>query len=193
MRKFSLIFSLTIALSAEAQFNTIGLVPQPPKTKTEPTELVVDSVKPIAAQQLIYFHPPLKGILRVTSPFGLRKNPFDTAGHEYHNGLDLSAASGTPVYAMLAGVVEAVGYDHRSGNFIKLRHGNFTVAYCHLLRKPSLETGTKVSAGAMVGFVGNTGRSTGSHLHITFRHNGMTINPELLLRYFLAPVSEPDS
>ena len=100
---------------------------------------------------------------------------------EHHNGLDLSAKAGTPIYAMLPGEVAHIGYDPRSGNYIKLRHGNFTVSYCHLIRKPNLPIGSKVFPGQPVAHVGSTGRSTGPHLHITLKRNGRVIDPAIIL------------
>ena len=128
-------------------------------------------------------HPPLKGKLHISSKFGKRRNPVGRQATEYHFGLDLSAKAGTPIYAMLPGTVEAIGYDHRSGNYIKLRHGNFTVSYCHLIRKPKLPIGTLIPAGTSVAHVGSTGRSTGPHLHITLKHNGQVIDPAILFSF----------
>ena len=136
-------------------------------------------------------HPPLKGPLLVTSAYGWRKNPFKKDKKEFHRGIDLSGREGDLVYAMLAGTVEAVGYDYRSGNYIKLRHGNFTIAYCHLLRKPPYKKGTPVYPGMPIGQVSHTGRATGSHLHITVKLHGMPINPNILFQYLgLLPAQE---
>lgn len=84
---------------------------------------------------------------------------------------------------MLPGEVINIGYDSRSGNFIKLRHGNFTVSYCHLFRKPNIPIGSRVMPGQTVANVGSTGRSTGPHLHITLKRNGRVIDPTFLLDY----------
>ena len=77
--------------------------------------------------------------------------------------------------------VAHIGYDPRSGNYIKLRHGNFTVSYCHLIRKPNIPIGSKVFPGQPVAHVGSTGRSTGPHLHITLKRNGRVIDPAILI------------
>jgi murein DD-endopeptidase len=83
---------------------------------------------------------------------------------------------------MLAGVVIKVGSDARSGNFVTIRHGSFTVSYCHLTR--SLVTvGTKVRPGDTIALAGNTGRSTGPHLHLTVKYNGTLIDPMVVLTY----------
>ena len=72
---------------------------------------------------------PLKRI-KVTSPFGMRKDPF-TGKRRMHNVIDLHARN-DEVYAMFPGVVKKVGYDKRSGNYVTLQHGDYTVSYCHL-------------------------------------------------------------
>ena len=120
---------------------------------------------------------PLKRI-KVTSPFGMRKDPF-TGKRKMHNGIDLHARN-DEVYAMFPGVVKKVGYDKRSGNYVTLQHGDYTVSYCHLSRVTVKEK-TPVLAGDVVGITGNTGRSTGEHLHITLRKNNEYVNPEYLI------------
>ena len=119
---------------------------------------------------------PLKSI-KVTSPYGYRRNPF-TGKLSWHNGLDLRAKN-EPAYAMMNGIVEKVGYDNRSGNYVTLRHGNYHVSYCHL-SSIIVRKGEYVYPGIIVGVTGNTGRSTGSHLHLTCKKDGKSINPAIL-------------
>lgn len=120
---------------------------------------------------------PLKRI-KVTSPFGMRKDPF-TGKRKMHNGIDIYARN-DEVYAMFPGVVKKVGCDKRSGNYVTLQHGDYTVSYCHLSRV-TIKEKTPVLAGNVVGITGNTGRSTGEHLHITLRKNNEYVNPEYLI------------
>lgn len=120
---------------------------------------------------------PLKQI-QVTSPFGYRRDPF-TGKKRMHNGLDLHAR-GDKVFAMLHGIVHKVGYDKRSGIFVTLRHGDITVIYCHL-SKVTIRKGDAVSAGTVVGITGDTGRSTGEHLHITCKLKGRNVNPMVMI------------
>ena len=122
---------------------------------------------------------PLKTI-EVTSPYGLRKDPF-TGERVSHSGLDLRAVNEN-VMAMFDGTVERVGSDSRSGNFITLRHGEYTVSYCHLSRIV-IEQGAAVYAGDIVGVSGDTGRATGPHLHITARRNGELTDPYDLILF----------
>jgi murein DD-endopeptidase len=150
--------------------------------KTEPTTPIVpnDSVKQEWIDRYMSVAYPLSKIV-ITSRYGYRRDPF-TGKRTLHGGLDLSAKVGEPTYAMLAGVVIKVGSDARSGNFVTIRHGSFTVSYCHLTR--SLVTvGTKVRPGETIALAGNTGRSTGPHLHLTVKYNGSLINPQILLDF----------
>ncbi len=119
---------------------------------------------------------PLKSI-KVTSPYGYRCDPF-TGKLSWHNGLDLRAKN-EPAYAMMDGVVDKAGYDNRSGNYVILKHGNFHVSYCHL-SSIVVDKGEHVFPGTIVGVTGNSGHSTGSHLHLTCKKDGKSINPIIL-------------
>ena len=119
---------------------------------------------------------PLKSI-KVTSPYGYRRDPF-TGKRSWHNGLDLRAKN-EPAYAMMNGIVEKVGYDNRSGNYVTLRHGNYHVSYCHL-SNVHIAPGTLVFAGTIIGRSGSTGRATGEHLHITVKYKKAYLNPKIL-------------
>ncbi len=121
---------------------------------------------------------PLQQI-KVTSPYGSRKDPF-TGKMAYHGGLDLKAKN-EYVFSMFDGYVEQTGEDDRSGRFIVLRHGDYRISYCHLSKILAME-GEDILAGDIVGITGNTGRSTGEHLHITCRYKEDRRNPYLLLR-----------
>ena len=127
---------------------------------------------------------PLKSI-KVTSPYGYRRDPI-TGKLSWHNGLDLRAKN-EPAYAMMDGIVEKVGYDNRSGNYVTLRHGNFYISYCHL-SSIIVRKGEYVYPGIIVGVTGNTGRSTGSHLHLTCKKDGKSINPAILFTANSSPL-----
>ena len=124
---------------------------------------------------------PLQSI-HITSPFGYRKDPF-TFKSKFHNGIDLRA-NYEPCYAMLDGIVDRIGYDKRSGNFVTMRHGNYTVSYCHL-SKILVSDGTFVKAGTPIAITGNSGRSTAPHLHLTIKYKRKAINTKLLLDYIV--------
>ena len=122
---------------------------------------------------------PLKSI-KVTSPYGYRRDPIN-GRKSMHHGIDLQAHN-EYVYSMMDGKVEKVGYDARSGNYIILRHADFTISYCHL-SKVHIAPGTPVFAGTIIGRSGSTGRATGEHLHIVAKHKGIIFNPKILFCY----------
>ena len=184
--------------SAKAQFNTVSdnvcryKVKKVEEKFLLPANQPVDSIQANLLQQetdsvdnkqeqWISSYPsityPLKSI-KVTSPYGYRRDPF--AGKlSWHNGLDLRAKN-EPAYAMMDGIVEKVGYDNRSGNYVTLKHGNYHVSYCHL-SSVIVGKGERVFSGTIVGVTGNTGRSTGCHLHLTCKKDGESFNPTILL------------
>ena len=127
---------------------------------------------------------PLKSI-KVTSPYGYRRDPI-TGKQSWHNGLDLRAKN-EPAYSMMEGIVEKIGYDSRSGNYVTLRHGNFYISYCHL-SSIIVRKGESVFPGIIVGVTGNTGRSTGYHLHLTCKKDGKSINPAILFNANSSPL-----
>lgn len=122
---------------------------------------------------------PLSSV-KINSPYGYRKDPF-TGKREFHNGIDLHARS-SKVFAMIQGRVLKVGQDKVSGKYVTLQHGSFTVSYCHL-SQISVSQGQDVLSGDVVGITGNTGRSTGEHLHITCKYNGNYIDPILIFKH----------
>lgn len=125
------------------------------------------------------FRPPVRNY-RLTSYYGYRRDPF-TGSRSFHNGIDMAAPLGTPVYAPMDGVVTATGYSNGTGNYIVVRHhGGYSTLYGHLSSIDAVP-GEKVKVGAMIGRVGNSGYSTGSHLHFTVYQNGRTINPIYVL------------
>ncbi len=121
---------------------------------------------------------PLRKII-VTSHFGRRTDPF-TKKSRWHNGVDLKAVAGEPTYAMFAGVVAEVGFDNSRGRYVIVRSGRYAFEYYHLSRCLVSE-GSLVLAGDSIGNAGSTGRSTGPHLHITLKCDGVSINPATLI------------
>lgn len=118
--------------------------------------------------------------MKVTSPYGMRKDPI-TGIYKKHNGVDLRARKAM-VYSMFPGIVHKVGYDERSGNYVIIHHGKIAVSYCHLSKILILK-GSRVHAHEIIGISGNTGRSTGEHLHVTCKMKGTYINPEIIFQY----------
>ena len=94
-----------------------------------------------------------------------------------HNGVDLAAASGTPVYATADGMVEMAQYYGSYGNYVQLGHGgSLETRYAHL-SSYTVAPGERVNKGDLIGYVGSTGRSTGPHLHYEVRVEGDPVNP----------------
>lgn len=124
---------------------------------------------------------PMSG--RLTSKFGMRKHPISGA-MKMHNGVDLAAPSGTPVYAARDGKVTFAGSAGRGGNVVKIQHdGGYMTVYMHL-SSYSCKVGDTVKAGQSVMKCGNTGGSTGAHLHFEVRLNGTAIDPQRIYGNF---------
>ena len=118
----------------------------------------------------------------VSSEFGKRKNPFSGA-MKNHNGIDLAAAEGTPVYAIKDGAVyAAIEKDPEFGNYIILSHdlGKMTSVYAHL-SKITVDRYQYVKKGDVIGYVGQTGKATGPHLPIEIRTGGKAEEPRIQL------------
>jgi murein DD-endopeptidase MepM/ murein hydrolase activator NlpD len=120
---------------------------------------------PGAADSLKSAPATKKFIGRISSGFGRRKDPF-TGRSKGHQGLDISVPIGTPVKAALSGVVKSTVYGTpRAGNYVEIRHQNGDITrYLHL-SKINVQKGETVTTGQVIAMSGNTGRSTGPHLH----------------------------
>ena len=112
-----------------------------------------------------------------TSGYGVRSDPF-RGGHAMHAGIDLAGPYGTPIYATADGTVERAGWNSGGyGNLIEVDHGRgIETRYGHLSRI-LIRAGTQVKRGQLIGYMGSTGRSTGSHLHYEVRIDGKPVNP----------------
>ena len=113
---------------------------------------------------------------RVTSPFGERINPI-TLKEEFHNGVDVAAEEGTPIQLVFSGTVVEVGESDVYGNYILVDHSNgLYTRYCHC-SEILAKTGYTLKQGEIIALVGNTGWSTGNHLHFEVIVNGVRVNP----------------
>ena len=118
----------------------------------------------------------------LNSTFGYRVDPIDNV-KRFHQGQDITVRSGTPIYSPADGVVKRAYYAGGFGNHIKIQHGSgYTTLFAHL-SKIKVKHGQKVKRGDIIGFTGNTGRSTAPHLHYEIHHNGKPQNP---LDYFFS-------
>ena len=116
----------------------------------------------------------------ITSAFGHRISPF-TGTLQMHEGIDIGARSGTPVKAPADGVVIYAGWKSEFGKLVNLDHGyGFRTRYGHL-SKVYVKNGQRVKRGTIVGTVGNTGKSTGPHLHYEVKLNNLPVNPKKYL------------
>ena len=121
---------------------------------------------------------PINGA-RLSSPFGNRKHPI-LGFTKHHNGTDFAAPTGTPIMASGNGTVITAGWCGNGGKCVRIRHNSsYTTGYGHM-SKIATRTGRRVRQGQIIGYVGNTGMSTGPHLHYTVKYNGKFINSQKL-------------
>lgn len=131
---------------------------------------------------------------RVSSPFGYRSSPIDGEEGEFHPGLDIANAQGTPIIATADGVVRQAGWTRGYGRLVLLEHGRgFQTLFGHasllLVKK-----GQQVRRGDVIARMGTTGRSTGSHLHYEVWINGRPVNPRRYLKdETIRPLAETGS
>ncbi|MFM1983331.1 MAG: hypothetical protein RJB22_2050 [Pseudomonadota bacterium] len=126
--------------------------------------------------------------IALSSGFGVRSDPF-RGGAAMHSGVDIPGPVGTPIYATADGVVGRTGWVGGYGNLVELEHGQgIQTRYGHLSQIVATP-GSRVKRGQLIGMMGSTGRSTGSHLHYEVRLDGRAVNPTPFLRtdgYLLA-------
>ena len=123
---------------------------------------------------ILFSNPLPEGL--VSSGYGMRQNPF-TGHRRFHNGIDIAAPAGTPVYAAREGEITAKGHNDTFGNYMEISHaGGYSTFYGHL-NKIFVELHSQVNSTMIIAEVGNTGRSTGPHLHFEIRRNGSARNP----------------
>lgn len=121
------------------------------------------------------FAIPVKSRFRISSPFGMRWG-------QMHEGVDMAAPTGTPIYAPADGTVIFAGWERGYGNLIKIRHDfGITTRYGHL-SKIRVKVGEKVSQGERIADMGSTGHSTGPHLHYEIRTGGKAIDPMTFIK-----------
>ncbi len=198
-------FFFCLNMPLYAQFNTVGTInnkriyttnPPKPKEALKDSIVVADSVPDSTTtgndgdginivtsldnhNLMSLVALPLEKI-HINSEFGMRRHPIY---HKriMHNGIDLSARY-EKVYSMFPGSVIKVGQDSRSGKFVTVRTGNYTISYCHLSQQIVKEK-EFVSAGTIIAISGNTGASTGPHLHLTTKKDGQAFNAAILIEY----------
>lgn len=134
--------------------------------------------------------------MRISSPYGPRIHPVTGQSH-FHNGVDIAAPTGTPVYAVSAGRVVRIDRDGEgkgtlNGNAVLYREsdpeGGLLWAYLHL-DTVAVQDGQTLQRGQLLGTIGSTGRSTGPHLHLMVYRSGQTVDPLTILQSFAAQFS----
>ena len=195
----SSVCAMFLAMPTHAQFNTIGTTnskriktTNPPKSNEtlrdsvvlknpEKTsrETVENNEASNSSNVVTLVSLPLKNI-RINSGFGMRRHPIYHK-QMMHNGIDLHARH-EDVLSMLPGTVLKVGYDNRSGKYVTVKTANYTVSYCHLSEQ-YVKPNDFLSAGEPLGLTGNTGASTGEHLHLTTKKDGKAFDPTILIDY----------
>lgn len=212
MKTKSILISILLFLVScsvtRAQFNTIGQVKSKRIYKKKNPQITVlpasvdsvasiDSVEGLPDEEymngsvtgssnlsdglLPFLHAslPLKRI-HITSRFGMRHHPIL---HRYcmHNGVDLKAHYEN-VFSMFPGKVVSIGQNKRSGKYVIIQTDSYSISYCHL-SSILVRDGQYVHAGEVIAVSGNTGLSTGPHLHLTTKKDGKVIDPAILLNY----------
>ena len=149
------------------------------------TQAAVQNLTQNWNSQLSWLHALPTGIpmgkdYRVTSGFGIRNDPF-TGQLAMHEGLDFVAEVGSPIVATAAGTVTRSAWDPSYGNVVEVTHiEGFTTRYAHLSKR-LVDVGQKVQRGETIAQLGNTGRSTGPHLHYEIMRNERILNPTQML------------
>lgn len=142
--------------------------------KTERFELGVNQ----SGNSFVIGYPLAEGSV-ITQGFGKRVHPI-TGEEKFHNGIDIKAPEGTPVIAGVDGKITAQGFDKEKGNYITISNENgIEITYSHLAE--GLSTKTDIKRGDIIAYSGNTGMSTGPHLHMEVKINGEYVAPELYL------------
>lgn len=123
---------------------------------------------------------PVSG--KITSRFGYRTHPV-TGVRKFHNGIDLAARIGTPVLSPAPGIVSSVTFNNTGGNQLVVKHDNgYQTGYAHL-SKVLVSVGAKISQGEQIALTGNTGASTGPHLHFVLKKDGDYLDPESIFKF----------
>lgn len=134
-----------------------------------------------ATMALVPYRKPVVGEVEFTSGFGVRTDPF-LGRPAMHTGLDFRASTGDPIRATANGKVSTAGWAGGYGNMVEIDHGNgLATRYGHM-SKILVKVGDPIKIGQVIGLVGSTGRSTGSHLHYETRIDGEAVDPQRFLR-----------
>lgn len=188
-KTFLLLAFLTLGTKGHSQFNTVKKNLNLSKVEVDTIDKVEEA--PIALLDECWqgktdeskWKPgpavsmPLSSPL-INSAYGNRIDPL-TGKVKFHHGIDFKGSADS-VMVIMAGEVKEVAYSLGFGNYVEVQHGDFSTIYGHL-SLVMIRDGIKVRAGTVIGLTGNTGRSTGDHLHFGLKHKGKTMDPTRFL------------
>lgn len=174
--------SAAFAMTATGRPDRPVAIAAPAKTQT--ATAVAAHLAPASqdpALKMLAFNMPVPGFA-INSPFGMRRMPWEEGGR-LHEGVDIAAPAGAKVAATLPGTVTRTGLSFSYGRYVEVQHeGGLVSFYAHLGGWPKgIKAGSVVTAGQHIGFVGNSGRSTGSHLHFEIRRHDKPLNPAMFI------------
>lgn len=118
---------------------------------------------------------PARG--RISSGFGVRRVPYARSGYQFHTGVDIIGSRGSAIWATADGRVTFTGYRGSLGNIVVICHGNNYETYYAHLSGFAVVAGDEVERGQVIGYMGSSGRTTGTHLHYEVHNNGSPVNP----------------
>ncbi len=158
---------------------------QPPSAEELRANAILKTLDELNMYRIAVFKTPLgmpvKTAVRFTSGYGGRDDPFGR-GARMHEGQDLAGSYGAPIYATADGTVTYAGWENGYGRLIKVQHAfGIETRYGHL-SQIRVEVGQRVSRGERIGDMGNSGRSTGTHLHYEVRLSGRAVNPMTFIK-----------
>lgn len=169
-------FVVAVAAASVPAARALADLIAPAPTPTPVTEALTPPQPAPPPPPAYAFDAPLPG-REVASPFGLRQLPWEEGGR-LHEGVDIAAPSGTAVKVAADGIVARTGTDPGYGRFVEVRHKDgFSTLYAHLGRNLGMKKGVYVKRGTPIAVVGDSGRSTGSHLHFEISRKGRPLNP----------------
>jgi murein DD-endopeptidase MepM/ murein hydrolase activator NlpD len=175
-----------------------GSAPVNAPAKSDPQfRALFDSWKKLDDQQTILVsipsRKPVGDMAGLTSNYGVRSDPF-RGGRAMHSGVDIPGAHATPILATADAVVGRTGWVGGYGNLVELEHGkSIQTRYGHM-SAIAVAPGQKIKRGQVIGYMGSTGRSTGTHLHYEVRIEGRAVNPMPFLQsgeYLIAMERKP--
>ncbi len=179
---FVLSFAILIyvTLIVEKHDNSRPLTPFVQKITTIKPPPKMNLVAELSVKEIVFMdNIPVK-TGRLSSKYGIRKDPFN-GRKRMHHGIDIAAQRGTNIYPLGRGVVIFSGRKSGYGNMVEILHGDAIISrYAHI-KKSLVKKGQIVNKRDIIALVGNTGRSTGPHLHLEIAINGETVDPEIFL------------